>query len=239
MTAPPRYDFSRLWRRALHVGQTTDWQPSPKSPAQRFKGVLRIITITILSLALAGSMQSVLQQSSGDWYAALARIALHSTLSEIITWLGGLLFAFAVVLTAQALSHYVAERVIEIVAVMQSNAGNKDVRALEAAGLTGAAALLARLKERQRERRSGLAMASAIDMPSLTRSQGPVSGTFRVAEVPDVPTSIRGEKRSKVGTAVDMLTADRNLRKLSNRALQARTGIGRNTWSAAKRRIGR
>lgn len=179
-TAPPQYDFSfRLVAMRLRYmfGQTTDWQPAPKSPAQRFKAVLRIITFAILALALAGSMRAVLEQSSGDWYAALGRIILHSTLSEIVTWIGGLLFAFAVVMTAQVLSHFVAERVVEIVAVMQSTGSDRDIRALEAAGLTGAAALLARLKEHQKSRRSGLAMASAMDMPNIA------SGVIRVPGV--------------------------------------------------------
>jgi hypothetical protein len=239
-TAPPHYDFSfRLWAIRLRYmfGQTTDWQPAPKSPAQRFKAVLRIITLTILALALAGSMRSVLEQSAGDWYAALGRIILHSTLSEIVTWIGGLLFAFCVVMTAQVLSHYVAERVIEIVAVMQSTSSDKDVRALEAAGLTGAAALLSRLKERQRERRSGLAMSSALDMPDVGTS-GVIRVTSLVTDDREVTDAPANDKRSKVDTAVVMLTDDKALRSLTLRELENRTGIGRNTWAVAKRRIG-
>jgi hypothetical protein len=235
-TAPPQYAFSfRLWAIRLRYmfGQSVDWKPSPKSPAHRFKGVLRIITITILALALAGSMQAVLQQSAGDWYAALMRIVMHSTLSEIVTWIGGLLFAFAVVLTAQALSHYVAERVIEIVAAMQSTGDNRIERALEAAGLSAANVMFARLKEYQRERRSGLATASALDVPQIG-----LSGTIRVTNVPDVPEAQADEKQSKVGTAVGMLARDKKLCQLSNRALETQTGIGRNTWAAAKKRIG-
>ncbi len=239
-TEPPRYDFSlRLVARRLRymLGQSVDWQPAPKSPAHRFEALLRIITITILVLALAGSMQDVLRQAAGDWYNAIGQILTHSTLIQIATWLGGLLFALCVVRLAQGLSHYVAERVIEVAAVLQSSGDNKFERSLEAAGATGAAALLARLKEHQRSRRSGLAMASAFDMPDVGTS-GIIRVTSPVTDDRKVTDAPANDKRSKVDTAIVMLTDDKTLRSLTLRELENRTGIGRNTWAVAKRRIG-
>lgn len=170
---PPRTEFSLriLSQRISYMsGRLTDWTPRQKSPALRFKVVLRIVTFTILILALAGSMRSIIEATQGNWLTALRSIIFESSLSQMITWLGGLLFALAAVLSAQALSQYVSQKVIEVVSVMQSTIEDKSEVALKAVGLTGAAFMMARIKERQRERR----LATSVSAQRMS----PVSGVF-------------------------------------------------------------
>lgn len=247
---PSRHEFSfRIWasRLSYMLGRSSEWQPRPKSPAQRFKAVLRIITFTILVLALAGSMRGVIEQTNGNWSAAISYIITQSSLLQAVTWLGGLLFAVAAVLSAQALSQYVAQKVIEIVAIMQSSADDKPRAIAEASGLTAAMYLYGRLKDLQRARRMAAAVAS--DLPDVGLS-GTVSVTPFVtgqdsgdqfdpeSDGPDVTSGQGRAKKSKIDTAIDMLKSDRTLRKLTTRELEEKMGIGRNTWATAKKRLG-
>jgi hypothetical protein len=167
-TEPTKHEFSlRLWgkRLAYIMGRESDWQPRSKSPAERFKGVLRVITFTILALALLGSMRTIIQTIEGDWLAAILNVISHSTLLQMMTWIGGLCFALAAVLSAQALSQYVAQKVIEVVAIMQSQSEDKAKLIAES---TGAAYLLQVINNSQRQRRA-LATASAETMPDVER----------------------------------------------------------------------
>ncbi len=179
---PPKYEFSfRILasRLAYMLGRSSEWQPRPKSPAQRFKTVLRVITFTILVLALAGSMRSVIQDTKGSWSDAIEYVLTQSTLLQAATWLGGLLFAFAAVLSAQALSQYVAQKVIEIVAIMSSNATDKPGAIMDAVGMTGAAFLMGRIKEAQRHRRTAVA---AAELPNR------IEEVFQLKETPETQT---------------------------------------------------
>jgi hypothetical protein len=185
-TEPPKNEFSfRLFsqRMSYLLGRSTDWQPRPKSPALRFRIVLRIVTFAILSLALAGSMRAVIEQTSGTWLDALRTVLLDSTLLQAATWLGGLMFAVAAVLSAQALSQYVANKVIEVVAIMQSTLPDKSRLIAEATGLVGAAFVMARLKETQQARRQNRAVSAAAEMPEIPSGRLAVrsnsSGTFQ------------------------------------------------------------
>jgi hypothetical protein len=96
------------------------WQERHKSPATRYRRLLSLVTFSIVALALAGSMHSAIQQQTGAWHVALITIVTDSTLGEMMTWLGGLLFTAAAVLSAQGLSRYVALRCAEILAGMQT-----------------------------------------------------------------------------------------------------------------------
>jgi hypothetical protein len=102
------------------LGVSKDWQPIELSPAHRYRRLLHLITFTILALALAGSMRHEIARESGAWFVALQAILMESTLSEMTTWLGGLLFAFAAVAGAQNLTAYLAVRVAEVTLQMQS-----------------------------------------------------------------------------------------------------------------------
>lgn len=95
-------------------GQGRRWKPQLASPAQRFRHLLHLVTFSILVLALAGSMQSVMADLKGSWITALISIIFQSSLNEMATWVSGLLFAAAAVFSAQALSRYVAVRCLSI-----------------------------------------------------------------------------------------------------------------------------
>jgi len=111
----------KIWSKnmAYRLGLGDNWTAVELSPAERYRRLLRLVTFTILALALAGSMRSVIDAQSGAWYTALVNILTQSTLAEITVWLGGLLFAAAAVLSAQGLSRYVAIRVVEIGSQME------------------------------------------------------------------------------------------------------------------------
>jgi hypothetical protein len=112
----------RIWARNMRytLGLGDDWTEIQLSPAALYKSRLRLVTFTILALALAGSMRAVIEDTPGAWYEALWSIITESNLSLMSTWLGGLLFAAAAVLSAQALSRYVAVRTVEILANMKA-----------------------------------------------------------------------------------------------------------------------
>jgi hypothetical protein len=123
-TEESKVKFSlRIWARNLSYifGKGKDWQERPLSPAHRYRQLLSLVTFTILALALTGSMKSVIEQQSGAWYQALWAIVTESSLLKMMTWLGGLLFALAAVLSAQGLSRYVAIRCSEIIARMEAS----------------------------------------------------------------------------------------------------------------------
>lgn len=103
------------------LGLGATWKPRLLSPAARYRKLLGLVTFTILALALAGSMRSVISQQSGAWHIAIVDVVENSTLSEMLTWAGGLLFAAAAVLSAQGLSRYVALRCAEIVVSMRKS----------------------------------------------------------------------------------------------------------------------
>ncbi|SRR5258708_6891440 len=120
---------------------------------------------------------------------------------------------------------------------MQGSADDKPSRIADASGLTAAMYLYGRLKENQRARR-----ISTVTAADIAHDIGAISGTIPVMMTDDVPELIESEpskpKRSKIDTAIEMLTNDRTLRKLTTRELEEKTGIGRNTWATAKKRLG-
>lgn len=231
---PAKHQFSlRIW--ALRLGYILGrggWQAKEKSPALRFRVVLRIVTFSILILALAGSMKDVISKTDGDWAAALVAVLTQSTLMEMVTWLGGLLFAFAAVLTAQALSQYAAQTAIEISAALDSAAPDeKWAAALKAAGMSGAAVLYARLQKRRSERRAAgvaVASASAVDAPSL----GGVVRVPNVSSVSDAPdTPAIGPA---VARALEWLQAESGRADLSIRESAQQAGVSSATMQRAK-----
>lgn len=144
---------ARLWlaNMAYRLGLGSEWIAREQSPAQRYKKLLSLVTFSILTLALVGSMRGVIEQQSGAWHTALIQIATDSTLLEMMTWLGGLLFAAAAVLSAQGLSRYVALRCVEILSQMPTRT-NSDIYAqdVERAGATIALAMI-RAKQQKRD----------------------------------------------------------------------------------------
>jgi hypothetical protein len=248
---PAKHQFSlKIWalRAAYIFGRVDNWQARPKSPALRFRSVLRLVTFSILALALAGSMQSVIAKTAGSWTEAIRVVLVESSLEEMVTWIGGLLFALAVVLVAQLFSHYAATTAIEIAAALENAApDNRLQAALRAANMSAAAYLLARLKERQRERR---ALASAVDVPvaSMIRAEvfPSVSGVPEtrgnsrraaqtgegVSGVSDVPKTPR--LTSAVLKALQWLEAEPSRTELSIRDAAEQAGVSSSTMQRAK-----
>jgi hypothetical protein len=229
-----------------------DWKPRQKSPALRFKGVLRVITVTILVLALAGSMESVIKQTNGNWSDAINYIFTQSTLLQAVTWLGGLLLAFATVRSAQALTQYVSQKVIEITTILASNVDDKAARITQEAGFAAAMYLWGRFQDAQRQsRRAQVPVTSAANMPLagvggsilLPVTKPETDEGDEHAPEQDKPLDTIADKTpakmSKIDRAIDMLKSDRTLRKLSTRDLEERyPDIKRNTWGTAKQRLG-
>lgn len=228
---PAKHEFSfRLLaqRLAYMLGKNTDWKPRPKSPAIRYRVVLRIVTIAILLLALAGSMTSIISRTSGNWIEAIRVVLVESSLLDMTTWLGGLLFAFAAVLSAQALSRYVAEKVVEVVAIMQSNADDKPRLIADAIGATGAAFLMARIKDRQRQRR--VAASLAADMPDYS-----IGGRVSVPSVPALPVTQAKPPTKKMQQALDWIAQNPDSKlSMSEQAEQA--GVSVRTMYRARNR---
>lgn len=141
----------RLWVRGMsyRLGLGGDWKEIELSPASRYKALLRLVTFTILALALVGSMRGVIEQTPGAWYQALVSIVTESDLLLIMTWLGGLLFAVAAVLSAQGLSRYVAIRCVEILANMQTDKETTITPHAGAVEQAGANVALALIREKQ------------------------------------------------------------------------------------------
>ncbi|MEQ8673160.1 MAG: hypothetical protein RLP44_32045 [Aggregatilineales bacterium] len=111
----------RIWfnKFMYFIGATENWTPQILSPANRYRQLLRLVTFTILALALAGSMKDVIAELTGPWYQALANILLNSDLMLITTWIGGLLFAAVAVMSVQGLARYIAVRCVEIIEQME------------------------------------------------------------------------------------------------------------------------
>lgn len=144
-----RWSLRIWWKNARYtLGIGNDWIAQELSPAQRFRGLLRLVTFTILALALAGSMREVIANTEGAWHEALISIITESNLSLMTTWLGGLLFAAAAVLAAQGLSRYVAVKCAEILARMQSQA-TPEQQALDTSAVQYIMARAAQYQQRQ------------------------------------------------------------------------------------------
>lgn len=144
----------RIWaNNALYtLGYGETWREQYLSPASRYKSLLRLVTFSILALALVGSMRSVIEGIQGAWYNGLISIVTESTLLQLMTWLGGLLFALAAVLSAQGLSRYVAIRCVEIVAAMRAAQENAIDPLAAEVDEAGANTVLALIHEKQAAR---------------------------------------------------------------------------------------
>lgn len=164
-----RWSF-KLWRQnmAYRLGISKQWQPQLLSPAARYRRLLRLVTFTILALALAGSMKAAIQSQDGAWYQALAAIVTQSKLIEMATWSGGLLAALAAVLAAQGLSRYVALKCAEIAVGMGKHQQLDPVARyqveIEAAGARAAMALIQE-KVTKRDAKRAPAMEAKADVP--------------------------------------------------------------------------
>lgn len=112
-----RFSFELVKRWWSYIdGSSTDWKAQYKSPAHDIRNYAKLLTRTILALALGGSMSSTITAIDGNWMQGIKTIVLDSSLIELIEWAGGLLFALALVIGAQRLTSYVAQRASETLA---------------------------------------------------------------------------------------------------------------------------
>ncbi len=144
------FSLRLLWSSLKYkLGLGSDWQPKPLSPAERQKRLSRWVTMTILVLALLGSMKDVIAQTEGAWYTALISILTDSDLLLMGTWVAGLLVAFCAVLGAQVLARFVSQQTVEVLADMIAKRDSVNVdasdihaEAVEFAGANTALALI-------------------------------------------------------------------------------------------------
>lgn len=195
----------RIWAHnalyTLGIGKT--WTAQYLSSAARYKSILRLVTFTILALALMGSMRDVIDQQSGAWYEALIAIVSESSLLLLLTWIGGLLFAAFAVLTAQVLSQYVALRCVEIISAM-STAQTEAIDPFAAdVDQAGALALYSIITAKQSAKAEKAAKASA-NKPhvSVLPEQTPVEAV--VIEQRPLATEDAHEKIARTGVLVNM-----------------------------------
>jgi hypothetical protein len=224
-TEPPRTEFSLriLWLRGMYIlGLSHNWRPLPKSPANRYKTVLRMVTITILALAVAGSMQTVIANVKGTWLDGLLSILTTSTLKDMTVWIGGLLYSLSAVFGAQVLSKYVADKVIEIGAIMNDAGQDKGERIAQLAGLAGVAYVMTLVTNARKARRFQTVNASEFPAASV---QGSIHIEQTVGSTDAVP---------KVQQARLLLKTDASLRGMTlDELADLPYDISRSTWNNA------
>lgn len=156
----------------LGIGEA--WATQYQSPAARYKKLLRLVTFSILALALVGSMRSVIEGIDGTWYQGLISVITESSLLQLMTWLGGLLFALAAVLSAQGLSRYVAIRCVEIINAMnaqQAAAADPLADAIDEAGYNAVMAIVAKAQDAKAQKAVGRAIEPVSIDPSPVMHQ--------------------------------------------------------------------
>jgi hypothetical protein len=136
---------------------------------------------------------------------------------------------------------------------MLSKRDDKAERIAEAAGMAAAYHLYARFVENKKMLRAQRTMAtsSAAEMPmvgrdsgfvrlgSLSSGQNEVTGHYGFSNAHAGMTANQTEvTKPKIEQAVDILTSDKLLRRLTLRELEDKfPSIGRNTWGDAKQRL--
>lgn len=185
----------KIWWRNMRytLGLGGDWKPRELSPAQRYRRILRLVTFSILALALAGSMKVVIAQTPGAWYEALGAIFRESDLLTMFVWLGGLLFAGAAVLAAQGLSRYVAIRCVEIVGQMnERQAQRHHQQSPELAAMDAVAAdyIRARVAEKQAKQQAKAQKDIPIHPVEVKPEQPQTTPFGSYPLTPDAPVSM-------------------------------------------------
>lgn len=164
-----RWSLWIWWQNTMYtLGIGDTWNVQYLSPAARYKKLLRLVTFSILALALVGSMKTVMDTKTTAWNEAVVSIITTSTLTELMTWIGGLLFAAAAVLSAQGLSRYVAIRCVEIIAEMKAQQPVNHADTLQAEiDQAGANAAMAIINEKITVKRKKAATAQRSETPAV------------------------------------------------------------------------
>lgn len=182
-----RWSLRIGWANFLYfIGWGDHWIEQPLSPAQRYRTLLRLVTFSILALALAGSMRSVIASQQGAWHEALIRVVTASTLEQMMTWTGGLLFALAAVLAAQGLSRYVAMRCTEILMRMQTaNVPAEDyMEMVDAVGASLVVAMVRQKLEQEQREREAQARAEQLEREERERKEREKEARRRAKNAP-------------------------------------------------------
>ncbi|MEM9955673.1 MAG: hypothetical protein AAF846_28995 [Chloroflexota bacterium] len=111
------------WKYFFGFGQ--HYAPQHLSPAERIKSYSRLLAITILALALGGSMDNAISQVDATWTQGLQTILFQSTLAEMVEWIAGVLFALTLVIGSQRITAYVAQRAAETLHNDETEAGQE------------------------------------------------------------------------------------------------------------------
>ncbi len=173
------------WQNTCYtLGIGRDWKARPLSPAERYRRLLRLVTFSILSLALAGSMRTVIEQTSGTWHEALGAILTQSSLMSALTWMGGLLFAAAAVLSAQGLSRYVAIRCAEIVTAMSGQAATQNDPYAVAMDMAAANVVMAIVADKQAKRAAKETPARTVEVKPVEVESRPFGSSHPTQAVP-------------------------------------------------------
>lgn len=166
----------RIWAKnmAYRLGLGSNWHEQALSPAAWAHGALSLVTMTILALALAGSMRVVIEAQEGAWYMALFDILTKSSLIDMLTWLGGLLFAAAAVITAQRLSRYIAIRTVEVRRDMLGDNSDNQNRIEQAAAIAAAAILQEKIrKAKAKQQQPTTERQAVIIQPAIEQTVNP------------------------------------------------------------------
>lgn len=172
----------RVWWRNFkyRLGLSNEWQAVEQSPAARFNQLLRLITFTILILALAGSMSDAISKQDGVWYDAALSILTESSLSELNVWISGLLFAIFAVLGAQGLSRYVAVNSVDIVEDLKRQARSLSGAYERQGQKAGVAYLLPYIADRIPVNRSQVTVSDRSQEASGQSIDGQMTGQMTV-----------------------------------------------------------
>lgn len=119
---------------AYFFGIGRDFKQRAVSPSWRFIQIRRSLTLTILILALMGSMHTEIVQYDGvAWHVAIQEIFTASSLSELVVWLGGLIFTYVTVRLAQVVSAHIAIRASETLVNMAQQSKQRQAIAVQKA----------------------------------------------------------------------------------------------------------
>jgi hypothetical protein len=211
------------------LGIGSQWTERQHSPARRYYALGRVVTISMLTLALAGSMREQLTtQDEVSWHIGLLNIITQSSLSEMTTWLGGLLFAFAAVMSAQVSSRYIAIRVVEIRNAMQRRKGTERTNERQTADDDGSRsvhsfAVHSETNERTRTANRGERTTNAANGYQKNMSAREVASAFIRSqrtvnpEIMTMPTNeLHALLLSKTGQKIGRTTAHEARRDIAN-----------------------
>lgn len=126
------------WNSVMYfLGVGKKWKAREVTGARRYENLATITTVAIVTLALVGSMKASIAKVSTTetpWHEGVRTIIEKSTLTEIATWVAGIVFTFFAVAAARGLTRFIAERVEEVKRDMERNA----TRPRQAASVEGA-----------------------------------------------------------------------------------------------------